>query len=166
MKELLKNPIMYYILVPIVVGFWPLLMATVYLPKSKNNWEDMKSQYLEAQITIQEILPLDPERLEFTDSVGKNEQFDYVTAIAKIARDQGIPDTKYDLSSGLTITTREQTTKTATLALNEVDITKLSRFLSTLLLHWPSLECTNIQLVKKKNALDSWDVDLKFKYYF
>jgi hypothetical protein len=166
MKEFLKNPIMYYILVPVVIGFWPLLMATVYLPKSKNNWEDMKSQYLEAQIIIQDILQLDPERLEFTGSTGENEQFDYVTAIARIAREHSIPDTKYNLSSGLTTTIREQTTKTATLELKEIDITKFSQFLSTLLLHWPSLECTNIQLVKKKIAPDSWDVDLKFKYYF
>jgi hypothetical protein len=165
MKDLLKNPILYYIIVPVLIGFWPLLVGTVYLPKSKTNWEDMKSQYLESQITIQEILQLDPDRLEFAHSAGENEQFDYATAVEKIASKHGITPTQYRLTSGTIITTREQTTQNARISLKEVDIVKFTQFLSTLQLQ-PGIQCTNIQLTKKKNALDSWDIDLEFKYYF
>ncbi|MHC4264533.1 MAG: hypothetical protein ACYSUK_01205 [Planctomycetota bacterium] len=165
MKDLLKNPILYYILIPIVVGSWPLLITTVYLPKSKANWYDMKSQYLEAQITIQEILKLDPDRLKFADSANKNEKFDYATAVEKVASEHSIPPTKYTLRSGAIITTREQTTQNARISIKEVDITKFTQFLSSLQLQ-PGIQCTNIQLTKQKNAPDSWDIDLEFKYYF
>ncbi|MHC4271516.1 MAG: hypothetical protein ACYST2_04305, partial [Planctomycetota bacterium] len=132
MKDLLKNPILYYILVPIVVGFWPLLLGTLYIPKSKTNWEDMKSQYLEAQVTIQEILKLDPERLDLAGSANKDEKFDYATAVEKVASKHGIPPTNYSLNSGTIITTREQTTQNARISLKEVDIVKFTQFLSTL----------------------------------
>ena len=32
MKDVYKNPILYYILVPVVVALWPLLVWSVYLP--------------------------------------------------------------------------------------------------------------------------------------
>ncbi|MHC4132888.1 MAG: hypothetical protein ACYSSP_01350 [Planctomycetota bacterium] len=165
MKDLLKNPILYYILVPVLIGFWPLLVGTVYLPKSQTNWEDMKGQYLEAQITIQEILQLDPDRLEFARSANKDEDFDYATAVVNVASKHGIPPAQYSLNSKGIVTTKGQKTQNARISIKEVDITKFTQFLSTLQLQ-PGIQCTNIKLTKKKNAPDSWDVDLEFKYYF
>ncbi|MHC4757827.1 MAG: hypothetical protein ACYTE8_04155 [Planctomycetota bacterium] len=165
MKDMLKNPILYYILVPVFVGLWPLLVGTVYLPKAENNWTDLKDKYLEAAVVIQEILKLDRDRLEFTSSAGEGERFDYATAIKNVASEHGIPDSQYNFNSGVLITTREQTTQNARISLNEVDVVKFTQFLSTLQLR-PGIQCTGIKMTKKKSSPDSWDVDLEFKYYF
>jgi len=35
MRDLHKNPMFYYILAPVVLGLWPLLVYASYLPKSQ-----------------------------------------------------------------------------------------------------------------------------------
>ena len=165
MKDLLKNPLLYYILIPVLIGLWPLLVGTVYLPKTEKSWDDLKDQYLKTELVIQEILTLDPDRLEFAGSANKDEEFDYATAVVNVASKHGIPPAQYTLNSKGIVTTKGQKTQNARISLKEVDITKFTQFLSTLQLQ-PGIQCTNIKLTKKKNALDSWDIDLEFKYYF
>ena len=165
MKDLLKNPLLYYILIPFIVGLWPLLVFTVYIPRTERNLTEMKKQYSEAQDIIAEILQLDPDRLEIVESGNAEEEFDYATAIEKVASMHRIPPTQYKLISNPIITTREQKTQNAVISLQEVDITRFAQFLATLQLQ-PGIQCNNIQLTKKKNAPDSWDIDLKFTYYF
>ena len=166
MKEIYKSATFYYIVAPIVFALWPLLLWTVYLPAAKDRWENEKTQYEKAQMIIAEILPLDPERIKFTDSSAGATEFDYATAVEKTATLCGIPPTKYKLSSGIIITSGKQKSQSAMVGLSEVDIAKFAKFLSTIQLRWSNLQCSAIKLKKKKGLPDIWDVDIDFKYYY
>ena len=166
MKEIYKNPTLYYALVPVIVALWPLLIWGVYLPAARHNWEVEKSQYNEGQSIIKEILALDPDRLKFADSQSASAEFDYAGAIDKTAGACGIPSSSYKLNSGIIITSAGQKSQSAKVSLKGVDITKFARFLATVQLRWANLQCTQVKLTKRKGLPDTWDVDLDFKYYY
>lgn len=167
MKEIYKNPTLYYILVSVMVALWPLLIWGVYLPAAGHNWQVERSQYSEAQSIMAEILALDPDRLEFADSQNAAAEFDYASAIEKTADLCGIPPTNYKLSSEIIITSSGgQKSQSAKVGLKQVDITKFAKFLSTLQLRWANLQCAQVKLTKKKGLPDTWDIDLDFTYYY
>ncbi len=166
MKEIYKNPTLYYILVPVIVALWPLLVWSVYLPTAKRNWQIESSQYKKAQSVMREILTLDPERLTFADSQDTATEFDYASAIEKVAGLCGIKPTDYKLNSGIIITSSGQKSQSAKVDLNQIEITKFAKFLSTIQLRWANLQCSKVKLTKKKGLPDIWDVDLDFKYYY
>ena len=166
MKDIYKNPTLYYILVPAVATLWPLLVWSVYLPSAEESWLGEKAQYEKAQSVIAEILALDPDRLAFADSKTTAAEFDYATAVEKTAASCGIPPTDYRLSSGIIITSAGRKSQNAKVALMHVDLTKFARFLSTIQLRWPNLQCARLKLTKKKTYHDTWDADLDFKYYY
>lgn len=166
-KDLLKNPTLYYVLVPVAVALWPLLIWTVYLPGAEHKWDYEKGQYSKGQEIIAEILSSDPGRLEFAGPKETAVEFDYAVAVEKIATLCNIPSSNYRLSSGPVTTSADgQKSQNAKINLKDVDIVKFARFLSTIQLHWANLQSTQIKLTKKKNMPDIWDVDLDFKYYF
>ena len=68
MKDIYRNPILYYIAVPVIVGLWPLLVWAIYLPTAQKDVEEQMSQYEKAEPIIMEIFTLEPERLEFIDA--------------------------------------------------------------------------------------------------
>jgi hypothetical protein len=166
MKQFFKNPVLYYILVPVLVALWPLLIWGVYLPAAEHKWQVEKSQYSEGQNIMTEILALDPDRLQLADSNTASVDFDYASAIERTADFCKIPPTDYRLSSGIIITSAGQKSQSAKVGLKQVDITKFAKFLSTLQLRWASLQCSQVKLTKKKGLPDVWDVDLDFKYYY
>ena len=71
MKQIYKDPILYYVLVPVMVALWPLLIWGVYLPRSRQNWDSEKSHYEKAQKIIAEVLTVDPDRVVLGDSLGR-----------------------------------------------------------------------------------------------
>jgi hypothetical protein len=166
MKDFYKNPALYYILAPVLVALWPLLIWGVYLPAAEHKWQVEKSQYNEGQKIITEILALDPDRLKFTDVNSTSVDFDYASAIDKTAGSCGIPPANYRLSSGVIITSAGQKSQSAKVSLKGIDVTQFAKFLSTVQLRWANLQCTQVKLTKKKGLPDSWDVDLDFKYYY
>jgi hypothetical protein len=166
MKEIYKNPALYYILVPIIVALWPLLIWGVYLPSARRSWQVEKSQYDQAQGIIKEILAIDPDRLNFADSQNTAAEFDYASALEKTAGLCGIPPTSYKLNSGIIITSSGQKSQSAKVSLKQVDITKFAKFLSTIQLRWANLQTVQVKLTKKKGLPDAWDVDIEFKYYY
>ena len=168
MKDIYRNPILYYILVPVIAALWPLLIWGVYLPDAEKDWQAEKTQYIKAQKIMEEILKLDPDRLEFADLQTKAAEFDYANAIEKVASLCGIPSTNYRLSSGIIMTSSDgQKSQSATVALKDVDIVTFAKFLSTIQMRWANLQCVQIKKLKKKKGLpDRWDVDLEFKYYY
>ncbi len=166
MRDIYKNPTFYYVLVPVVVALWPLLVWTLYLPKTGRNWNLEKEQYNKSQELIAEILALDADRLELADSKNTAAEFDYAVAVERIADLCRIPSSNYNLSSGIIITTGGQKSQSAKVGLKQVDLTKFARFLSTIQLHWANLQCVQVKLDKKKSLTDVWDVDLEFKYYY
>ena len=166
MKDILRNPILYYILAPAIAALWPLLVWGIYLPAAEHKWEVEKSQYTQGQQVIQEILDIDSDRLKFADANVASVEFDYAGAIDQTAGSCGIPPSGYKLNSGIIVSSGGQKSQSAKVGLMGVDITKSARFLSTLQLRWANLQCTQIKLTKKKGLPDTWDVDLDFKYYY
>ena len=168
MKDVYRNPVFYYILAPVVMALWPLLVWGVYLPKAERNWKSEKAEYNQAQRIMTEILTLDPERLEFADPNSSTVEFAYATAVQRIASLCRIPPSNYKLSSGIIIasTSNDQKSQSAKVDLEDDNITQFARFLSTIQLRWPNLQCGQMKLNKIKGSPDKWDVDLQFKYYY
>jgi len=167
MKDIYKNPIFYYILVPAIVSLWPLLVWAVYLPAAEQSIEDQLAQYRKAEATMMEILTLDPDR-QFADANNLGAEFNYAGAIDNVARSRscGIPSSKYKLSSGTIQTTSGQKSQSASVSLKQVEIVKFARFLSMIQLRWANLQCNRVKLTKKPGLPDMWDVDIEFKYYY
>ncbi|MHC4639831.1 MAG: hypothetical protein ACYTBV_20410 [Planctomycetota bacterium] len=169
MKDIYKNPILYCILVPVIVGLWPLLVWAVYLPDAQKNIKEHKSQYQDSEPIIMEILTLDSGRLEeFADPNETAMEFTYSRAVDRIANTCGIPPSKYKVSTSMIITTREQKSQSATVDLKQVDIAKFAGFLWEIQLSWANLQCERVKLTKKQNLPDNdmWDFNIEFKYYY
>ena len=166
MKDVYKNPTLYYILVPIMVVLWPLLVWVVYLPDAEENWQAEKNQYNKAQEIIEEILNIDPERLGFVDSKASAAEFEYANAVDKVATSCKISSMDYELSAKPPRTSKGQKSQNCHVELKQVDITKFARFLSTIQLRWANLQCGSVTLTKKPGSPDMWKVDLDFKYYY
>lgn len=166
MKDIYKNPTLYYILAPIVVVLWSLVVWGFYLPEAEHKWQAEKSQYNKAQAIMVDILALDPDRIEFADSKTTAAEFDYANAVERVASLCKIPSSNYKLSSRPIVDSGGQKSQSAHVALRNVDITKFARFLSTIQLRWAGLQCVKVKLTKKKGLPDAWDINLEFKYYY
>ena len=165
-KEFYKNPLFYYIAVPVIAAGWVLLIWTVRLPQAQRRWELSGDEYDKTQEIITEILSIDPDRLDFAGSKETDSEFDYAVAVEKIASLCNIPSSDYKLSSGPTITSGGQRSQRAKMVLMQVDITRFTEFLTTIQFRWAGLQCTQLKLTHKKGLKDKWDVDLDFTYYY
>lgn len=165
MKDIYKNPTLYYILLPVIVVLWPLLVWAVYLPKAEKSLDNDINQYEKAQQIIASILTLDADRLNVADAK-TDAEFDYVNEVYRIAVQSGIPQANCKINSGIIIQTREQKSRIAMVTFNDVDIVKFAKFLSNIQLRWANLQCTKVKLTKKKGLPDTWDTDMDFKYYY
>jgi hypothetical protein len=167
MKDIYKNPILYYIAVPAIVALWPLLVWTVYLPASEHRLTDEINQCKKAQQIMLEILRLDPSRLVLADSNAPSEEFDYARAVQRVASLYEISPANYKLSSGIIIKSGGQKSQSATVSLKDIGIDKFANFLSTIQRHWSNLQCKRLKLTKKKSPPPNiWDIDIEFKYYY
>jgi len=168
MKDIYKNPILYYIVVPVIVGIWPLLVWAIYLPAAQKDVQEQIAQYEKSEPIMMEIYTLEPDRLEFADANDTAADFTYGEAIDRVALLCKIPPSKYNVSSAMIITTKDKKSQSATVDLKQIDIRKFARFLSMMQLRWANLQCEQLKLTKKQNLPDNdiWDVDLKFKYYY
>jgi hypothetical protein len=155
----------YYILVPVVVGLWPLLVWAMYLPAADENLKDWENQHRKAEAIMMEILTLDPDRLQFVDSNDPGTEFTY-GVVDKVAGSCGIPPSKYKLNSGMLITNKNQKSQSASVSLRQIEIVKFAKFLSTIQLRWANLQCNRVKLTKKQGMPDMWDIDIEFKYYY
>lgn len=166
MKDIYKNPILYYIGTPVIVLLWPLFVWAIYLPAAEKDVIDQQAHYRKAEAAMMEILTLDPDRRELADANNVGAEFNYAGAIDSVARSCGIIPSKYKLSSGTLQTTSGQRSQSATVNLKQVEIVKFARFLSMIQLRWANLQCNRVKLTKKPGLPDMWDVDIEFKYYY
>ena len=166
MKDIYRNPVLYYILVPCIAALWPLLVWAVYLPAAEDDLKDGMTKYNEAQETMDSILALDPTRLENDDPNKTTEKFDYATAVSDVARRCRIPASNYTVSSKPVRISSGKKSQSAKVVLREVSIARFADFLSKIQLRWADLECESVTLTEKKGLLDVWKVDLDFKYYY
>ena len=164
MKDIYKNPVFYYILVPVLIGLWPLMLRTVYIPETESTYKDEIEQFEEGQQLIDKILKLDPGRLEQGQTGEKGGQFDYDNAVDKIASLYSISYTSS--SKPARKATGGQKTKNAAVNLDNVDIASFAKFLSTIQIRWAKLQCENVTLKKNKGLPDKWDILINFKYYY
>ena len=161
MKDLHKNPVLYYVLIPLLVSMWPLFVWFKYLPEANEDLQQQKQDMVDANGLIHEILSMDPDRLSYAkNSQGKTVEFTYIDAISQVAKTCGIP------TPVLHEKNKTAKSQAADVRLDDVDIVRCSRFLSTLQLHWSKLQCTQINLTKTKGLKDRWKVSLRFNYFF
>jgi len=166
MKDIYKNPILYYILAPALVALWPLLVWAVYLPGARDSLQKDMQQCVKAEQIIAQILELDPERLKISGTSTASVEFDYATSVVEIANSCKIPSTSYKISSRPTRVKNRQKTQSAVVLLDNVDITKFAEFLSRIQLRWANLQCEKVKLTKKEDLPDAWKINLDFKYYY
>ena len=167
MKTLLKNPFLYYIAVPVLIGLWPLLVAAVYLPQAQENKNNQIKLYQNGQDIIEQIKILDPDRMKLaTDANGAEVLFTYDIAVNQMAGLCGIPASQYTLNPSMPGTVSGQKIQTAKVSLKQVDITTFAKFLSQIQTRWPGLQCTNLKMSTKENLPDVWDINIDFKYYY
>ena len=165
-KNFYKNPFFYYIIMPVCLTLWPLFVWLVYLPASNKAWAREMDHYTKAQAVIEEILALDPERLQLAGDKAATDQFDYATAVQKVAALYKITPENYKLASGMLIASSGQKSQSARISLKDVNISQIANFISTIQFHWPDLQCNQLKISKRKDSADSWDADFDFKYYF
>jgi len=165
-KEIYKNPMFYYMLVPALAVLWPVIIWGVYLPGARANYNNDAEQYQKSLPLMEELIAADPERLNATKGKEASAGFDYATAVQKAAEFCSIPANNYKLSSGVILKSEGQKTQAANVSLKGVKIAEAARFLSSIQQRWSGLQCTKINFRKNKGQPDAWDVDLTFKYYY
>jgi len=168
MRDIFKNPILYYIAVPLLVTLWPVLVWAIYLPAAHKDIEENLNQYNKAQDIMLKILNLDPGRLDFSDANDSSIEFTYDRAVERVTGLCDIAPSKYKLNSGLTIESGGQKSQSANVRLQEIDIVRFAKFLSLIQFRWPNLKCNRLKLTRKEGLpnLDVWDIDIELKYYY
>lgn len=166
MKDIYKNPGFYYVLVPVLVALWPILVWAVYLPGGKENWKADRAKYEEAQKIIDAILARDSSRLKSAGSKKGNKKFEYASAIDQAARLCGLSFAHYEYSSKPIRSAKGEKTQSCRVVLKEVGIKDFAEFLSTIQLQWADLECEKLKLTRTRGLPDAWKVDIDFKYYY
>lgn len=164
MKDIYKNPILYYILVPVVVALWPLLVWAIYLPQAEESYDSEEAQCKKGEQIMLDIFNLDPDRA--IDANDAPTEFTYAGAVNRVAGLCKIPPTKYKLSSRMITKSDRQKSQSANVVLKEVDIVSFGKFLSLIQKRWANLQCNRVRLTKKEGLPDVWDVDIEFKYYY
>jgi hypothetical protein len=166
-KTLIRDPKLYYVVVPIVCALWPLWVGFVSLPAAQKAWQGDYEAYSKAEKVVIQLHDLDPERFVSAQEKGKAAAFSYPTAVEQVIRNCGIPSTEYKLQSSAVIKSQGgQQTQDADITLKQVDITTFSKFISAMQLRWADLQCTSLKLTKQKGTADTWKAEMKFKYYF
>lgn len=166
MKEIYKNPILLYIIIPVLAALWPALVFALYLPRAQVTLENNIKDYTDANELMLEILSLAPDRAGSTDPNKEKVEFTYDRVVDEVATACSIPPGKWKLSSGSIVETKESKTQSASVRFSGTDITSFAKFLSMIQASWPKLICNSVKLNKKETAPDEWDILVDFKYYY
>jgi len=168
MRDLYRNPVFYYIAVPLLVALWPVLVWAIYLPSAQKENDENLDQYKKAEDIMLKILALDPGRLDFSDANDNSVEFTYDRAIERVTGLCDIAPSKYKLNSGLTIEASGHKSQSANVRLQGIDIVRFAKFLSLIQFRWPNLQCNRLKLTRKEGLpnLDVWDIDIELKYYY
>ena len=166
MKDHLKNPNLYYILIPVAAAVWALTAGFVFYPKAVEGWQAEKDEREEALKYMQSIIELQPDRLKSKSKSGQAGEFDFTETVNALTQIFKIPSSKYTLNVRGEITRAGKKARPATMTLKDVNIETMARFLSAMLSAWPDLQCEVLGLEKSKAGKDSWKVDLSLTYYY
>jgi len=166
MKEVYRNPMLYYFLAPLLVAVWPLLVWAVYLPRTQEDWESDKVLFGEGQVNIMDILRLDPDRLDYAGDSEVSGEFSYAKEIDRVATLCKIPAGKCDYSASGIVDSGIKRKQQARVKLTDVNIVQAATFLSRIQSTWVKLTCDKVKLTMDKELPDQWDVDFTFWYYY
>jgi len=166
MREIYKNPMFYYLLIPVLVGLWPVLVWGVYLPRVERDQEVEQGLLIEGQTQIVDILRLDAGRLNFADANDVAGEFSYPSAVDRVANLCRIPASNCTYQAGSIITSAGKRRQDARIKLTDVSIVQTAEFLYTIQARWVHLTCEKVKLTKKKGMPDQWEVDLDMVYYY
>ncbi len=157
---------MYYVVAPLLVGVWPLLVLLVYLPAAQRSMEQDLASCMEGETYILDIIKYDSGRLKFSEDKDASGEFSYAKAIDRVANMCAIRSANYGYSAGPIIRTADKKTQNAVVTLKAVGIVQTATFLSYLQSAWVGLKCDQAKLTKKKGMPDQWDVEMKFWYTY
>jgi hypothetical protein len=155
------------LLLPVVVGIWPLWLVLVALPGAKQGWEDDIKKLSAARDLMRTIIALDQDRLQNVDAKGKLEKFEYPVAINKIASACNISPANYKVNILTDVKpTSGQASQNAIISMDKVSVRTAVEFISLgELRYYPNLKCVQLTLKKMRDQRDSWEVDLTFTHY-
>jgi hypothetical protein len=165
MRDFYKKANFYFIALPACLAIW-VLIAGVTLPKAKTTLESQEKKYTDSQTHIDKILELEPQRLNRQKKTASSKKFDYGTVISQFAKEKGISPANKNYSVSKTRKKGKVSIQTANVTIKNVDIEKLTRFISSMLYVWPDLQCTNLSLKKQKSGRNTWDSTLKLSYTY
>ena len=166
MKDYLKNPNFYYILIPAVATIWALLACFALMPAASNGYQELEGDYYESKDLIGKIIQIDPGRLDYKQQKGSSADFDYATAIEQFAKINRIAPSNYSLRGGKEVKRGGRRTKSADMTINAIGIEDFAKFLSSMVIRWSDLKCELLTLTKLKSGPDSWKATVKFTYYY
>ena len=149
MKNIHKNPILYYLAVPALVGLWPLLVLAVYIPKAQKDLDEIMTEYNKAEPIMLEIINLDRSLLDSADPNENTAEFAYDRVVYEVASLCNIQPGNCNLNARSIQTAGGQKTQGANVTLKQINITTFARFLSTIQMRWPNLQCTSVTLTQK-----------------
>ncbi len=167
MKETLKNPNIYYILIPVLVGIWALMAGLVFYPRSVSAWQnDIKPEYEETQEWIEKLVAIEPQRLQYEIKPGSDGQFDFGETINTLTQLFQIPSSNFTLNVRPEVPRAGKRARTATMSIKEIDVEKAARLLSAMLGQWPDLKCEMLGLDKAKTGKNNWKLEMTLTYYY
>jgi len=166
MREVYKNPMLYYVLIPVLVGLWPLLVWGVYLPRAEQSRETEGGLCVEGQDRIMSILQLDPDRTIDQSKGQITAPFDYGSTVTRVANLCQIPPSSCPFTAQRPIVSGGKKRQDARVELKNVGIIQAAKFLWTIQSMWATLQCEDVKLTKNKGTPDQWNVDFRFVYYY
>ncbi len=167
MREIYKNPLLYYVLIPVLVGLWPLLVWGMYLPRAQKALNTDVRLYGDGYNCVMDMLRIDPERPNITPGKGPRvKEFTYASAVDQVANLCKISPSSYIVNAGALSTSEGRKRQDAQIKLTNVSLAQVANFLVSMQSMWVTLQCQDLKLQRKKGMLDQWDVDFRFIYYY
>lgn len=166
MKEYLKNPRFYYLVIPVFTAVWAVAAGVVFYPRAVSSWQEGQEEYKAAEDLLAKIIAIEPQRLAFKQEKGTAGDFNFTQVVNDFASLFSIP------SSNFTLNTRGETKRagkraqSTVLSIKTIDIEKVSKFISAMLIRWPDLQCEILNLDKLPQGKNNWKVDLTLTYYY
>ncbi len=166
MKQYIRNPLFYMIGMPLAAMLWFLLAFAWAYPQGQRNWDAAKTEFEESQKHLGDILALEPQRLAYQQDKTKNSEFDFTNMVDQFAKQYAVGAADYTLSVHSPYKKSGKTAKSADLTIKAIDMERLSKFISAMLIRWPEMECERLALEKNNVGKNSWKVSMKLTYYY
>ena len=165
-RDFWKQPDVFFILLPVLAAVWALVSGLVLYPRHGKAWNDKMAQYAEAAVLLDQILQLEPARMNYQEQSGQAGDFDYTTEVDRFTKELGIASGSYTLNVRQAIKQKGKTRKSADLSFKSIKVETLAGFLASMLARWPDLQCEQAALDKVANTKNEWNVKLRLVYIY